>query len=92
MSNKKALFFDIDGTLLTAYPFLVPDSTREALAKAKANGHKLFINTGRTLAIIPPVLKELNFDGFVCGCGSRVYVNDELIFPHQFLMTSAPKP
>ena len=46
MNDKKILFFDIDGTLLTPHPFKVPESTSRALTKAHENGHLLFINTG----------------------------------------------
>lgn len=79
MNNKKALFFDIDGTLLTSYPFRVPESARQALQEARANGHKLFINSGRTFAILPSIIKEMGFDGFVCGCGSQIYMDGELV-------------
>ena len=36
-TNRKLLFFDIDGTLLTPYPWTVPDSARKALKEARAN-------------------------------------------------------
>ena len=36
MSAIKIVFFDIDGTLLTPYPWKVPDSTRQALKEARA--------------------------------------------------------
>ena len=78
--NRKLLFFDIDGTLLTPYPWTVPDSARQALKASRANGHLVFINSGRTYAMIPSIIKELGFDGYVCGCGSQVYMNDELLF------------
>ena len=67
MNNKKILFFDIDGTLLTPYPFTVPESTKDALNKAHENGHLLFVNTGRTKAMMPPEIAELPFDGYVYG-------------------------
>ena len=41
-NTRKLLFFDIDGTLLTPYPWKVPDSTRQALKEARANGHLPF--------------------------------------------------
>ena len=53
MNDKKILFFDIDGTLLTPHPFKVPESTSRALTKAHENGHLLFINTGRTKVMMP---------------------------------------
>ena len=49
--DQKLLFFDIDGTLLTAYPWTIPDSTQQALKAARKNGHLLFINSGRTYTI-----------------------------------------
>lgn len=78
-NNRKLLFFDIDGTLLTPYPWRIPESTREALKAARANGHLLFINSGRTYAMISSMIKELGFDGYVCGCGSQIYMNGELL-------------
>ena len=63
MNDKKILFFDIDGTLLTPHPFKVPESTSRALTKAHENGHLLFINTGRTKVMMPSALSELHFDG-----------------------------
>lgn len=79
-NNHKLLFFDIDGTLLTSYPWTVPDSTRQALEQARSNGHLIFVNSGRTYAMIPSIIKDMGFDGYVCGCGSQVYMNDELLF------------
>lgn len=65
MNDKKILFFDIDGTLLTPHPFKVPESTSRALTKAHENGHLLFINTGRTKVMMPSALSELHFDGYM---------------------------
>ena len=44
-----ALFFDIDGTILSEITHKIPESALEALHKAQENGHKTFINTGRTI-------------------------------------------
>ncbi len=72
---KKALFFDIDGTLISEQTGQVPNSTFEALTQAKENGHLLFVNTGRTRCSIPPALFPLPFDGFLCGCGTELIYN-----------------
>ena len=45
MNDKKILFFDIDGTLLTPHPFKVPESTSRALTKAHENGSSSFLST-----------------------------------------------
>ena len=79
-NNRKLLFFDIDKTLLTPYPWTVPDSAKQALKEARYNGHLLFINSGRTYTMIPEIIKEMGFDGYVCGCGSQIYMNEELLF------------
>ena len=48
MSNKtKALFFDIDGTLLSEKTGEVPESAKQAVKEARSKGHLVFINTGR---------------------------------------------
>ena len=48
----KALFFDIDGTLVSFKTHLIPTSTIEALEAAKAKGIQIFIATGRPRVII----------------------------------------
>ena len=67
------LFFDIDGTLITlddSHTF--PESTKQALLKAKDKGHKIFINTGRVRTAVDKQLKSFPFDGMVCGCGTYI--------------------
>ena len=46
-NRTKALFFDIDGTLLSEKTRRVPDSAKEALKQAREKGHLVLINTGR---------------------------------------------
>ena len=50
MTQIKAAFFDIDGTLLPFEATHLPASTVDALARLRKNGVKTFIATGR-----PPV-------------------------------------
>lgn len=59
-----ALFFDIDGTILSEITHEIPESALVALRKAQENGHKTFINTGRTICSVPPMIKRIPFDGF----------------------------
>lgn len=67
-----ALFFDVDGTLIANRTSAVPSDTLDALRLAKANGHQLFINSGRTFCAICSELKNGIFDGFLCGCGTHI--------------------
>src|SRR5699024_6608962 len=65
----KAIFFDIDGTLLSFKTNRVPESTVRAFQRLKADGIKLFIATGRPLKDIKN-LDPLSFDGFVTMNGA----------------------
>ena len=62
----KAVFFDIDGTLLSLKDNSFPDSARFALTQLKKKGIKIFIATGRHLSEMKSLaIMELPFDGYV---------------------------
>ena len=75
-------FFDIDGTILSEITHKIPESALEALHKAQENGHKTFINTGRTICSVPPMIKRISFDGFLCGCGTHLIYGEQVVFHH----------
>ena len=78
--EQKLLFFDIDGTLITEGTGKIPESTRKAIKMAREEGHLLFINTGRTRTSLPEKITSLGFDGYVCGCGTNIFLgNKELL-------------
>lgn len=77
-----ALFFDIDGTILSEITGKVPKSTKEALEKAKEKGHHLFVNTGRTACDLSNGTAGLPFDGYCCGCGTRLIYRGETLLAH----------
>lgn len=69
---KKAVFFDIDGTIWDA-KMQIPDSTREAIRKLREQGHYAFLCSGRSRSNIrSPKLLELGFDGMVAACGAHI--------------------
>lgn len=47
-----ALFFDIDGTLVSFKTHAIPQTTVEAIRTAKENGVGVYISTGRPLQLI----------------------------------------
>ena len=49
---RNALFFDIDGTLLSDVTGKIPDSALDALKKTIELGNLTFINTGRCYAAL----------------------------------------
>lgn len=74
MLINKVIFLDLDGTLID-HSLFPPDSALEAINLAKANGHKLYINTGRSICQVYDYLWELGFNGFVGGNG--IYIESE---------------
>ena len=82
--DKKILFFDIDGTVLSEKTNSVPPSALDAIKKARENGHIAIINTGRPFSTVDQMIKDIGFDGFVCGCGTNIYFNNKEIY-HQTL-------
>lgn len=76
----KAIFFDIDGTLVSFRTHRVPDSTVESLRALHQAGVKTFIATGRQLQAINN-LGTLAFDGYVTlNGGYCIAGKDDVIF------------
>ena len=82
IGNRKieALFFDIDGTLVSFQTHRIPQSTVDALEKAKANGVKVYISTGRPKMIITNLGQiEHLIDGYITTNGARCFVGDHAV-------------
>jgi len=77
------LFFDIDGTIFDDQRRL-PKSVKPAMEAARANGHQLFINTGRTLCNMDHRLDDFPLDGWVMGCGTRVIYRGETLQSREY--------
>lgn len=76
----KALFFDIDGTLVSFKTHSIPQSTIEAINEVKSKGIKVFISTGRSKVIINN-LGKLEFDGYITMNGAYCFAGtDEVIY------------
>ena len=77
----KAIFLDIDGTLLSFATRLVPQSAFDAMYKAKEKGVKLFIATGRHKKEIgtDTHLCRFPFDGYITQNGAYCYTNEVIV-------------
>lgn len=81
----KIIFFDIDGTLVSEKTHRMLESTKEAIKKARENGHLCIINTGRSKRLVIGSVSEMAaFDGFVLGCGTMIIVKDQVLFHQSF--------
>ena len=69
----KAIFFDIDGTLVSFETHKIPASTHEALKALRDKGIKIFIATGRPQCLINN-LGDLEFDGYITVNGSYCFM------------------
>lgn len=70
--DRKAVFLDIDGTLILRDGTL-PASAKEALELARKNGHEMVLCTGRSATQLGPVTSLTDFDGVVCAAGTQVF-------------------
>lgn len=76
----KAVFLDIDGTLVSFQTHRVPDSAVQAVRMLREKGIKVFIATGRHLHFINN-LGDMEFDGYVTLNGSYCYAGrDKVIY------------
>lgn len=83
MNNKiKAIFFDIDGTLVPYGLGKIPEEVSDAIAAMRRNGIKIFIATGRHLNWINN-LGDTEFDGFVTVNGGMCLEADRKTIIHR---------
>lgn len=68
-NDIKAVFFDIDGTLVSFKTHQVPQETKDAIRRLREQGIKVFVATGRMLRMVD-VLNDIEFDGYITYNGS----------------------
>lgn len=76
---KKIIFIDVDGTLVKEDQSL-PLKNIEAVQRARANGHKVFLSTGRSKAEIFENILAIGFDGYICAGGGYAEVDSKTLF------------
>ena len=74
----KAIFFDIDGTLLSHKTMKVPESTKKALRLLKEQGILTFIATGRHISEMKDLpIDDLEFEGNITLNGQYCYNKED---------------
>jgi len=76
--TRKAVFLDVDGTFVNERG-VVPPSARDAVIAARANGHQVFLCTGRSTAELWDEIMEPGFDGVIASAGGYVEYEGEVL-------------
>ncbi|GAA0736611.1 Cof-type HAD-IIB family hydrolase [Clostridium oceanicum] len=76
----RAIFFDIDGTLLSFRTHKMAKSTIEALNTLRDKGIKLFVATGRHKSEATILDKYFSFDGYVTLNGQYCFDSEKIIY------------
>lgn len=77
----KAVFFDIDGTLVSFNTHKIPQSTLDAVHEIRRKGVKVFIATGRPFPFITN-LGDLEYDGIMSANGASIKLKDGTSISH----------
>ena len=85
----KAVFFDIDGTLVSFKTHKVSEGVQDAIRKMRASGTKVIIATGRPLYQVDN-LGDLEFDGFLTMNGIINYSGGKACRPLPPIIDSHP--
>lgn len=75
----KLVFLDIDGTLTVPGENVPPASAVRAMEMARANGHRMFLCTGRNLGMLKPLL-SFPYDGVISSSGGYVTCGEETLY------------
>lgn len=89
MNMSKIVFIDVDGTL-TDYEGNIPESAVYAIRKARENGNRVYICTGRSRAEVYAPIWAIGLDGMIGGNGSYVEDHENVVF-HQTLSAEDEK-
>jgi Cof subfamily protein (haloacid dehalogenase superfamily) len=75
---RKAVFLDVDGTYVNERG-VVPESARRAVVAARANGHQVFLCTGRAVSELWDHIMEAGFDGLIASAGGYVELDGQVL-------------
>ena len=82
----KAVFFDVDGTLVSHKSKSIPDSAKQALITLRKKGIKVFLSTGRHIRELKNMpTNEVEFDGYILLNGQLgLDENQNIVFSNAF--------
>lgn len=74
----RIVFIDVDGTLVDHDGVMAPSSAT-AIARARANGHLVYLCTGRSAADLVENVQALEVDGAITNGGATTMIGDEIV-------------
>ena len=77
--DKKLIFLDLDGTIISHKTNSIPNSTVKAIKLLKKNGHTVIIATGRPPSLFYGIDKELEIDSYVAANGRIAVYEGKLV-------------
>lgn len=86
--NRRIVFFDIDGTLITFGDKQMPASTKRALEALHKNNTLVYIATGRAYWYAKFIQSYFDFDGFICCNGQFCVDKQEQVYYHKTIHQS----
>lgn len=82
MQNVKAIFLDMDGTILRSNN-RASEETAQILNQLREQGYKVFLATGRAYEEIHLLIPEnLTFDGIISSNGTLGHIGETVLFEH----------
>lgn len=81
--EKKIIFIDVDGTLCNDVG-MVPIKAKQAIQKARMNGHRCILCTGRSKAELYEDILQIGFDGIIGAGGGYIEYQENVLLHQQF--------
>lgn len=85
----KAVFFDIDGTLVSFKTHRISPAVLDGLHRLQAKGVKLFIATGRQQETAEGAVGVFPFDGYITVSGQFCFAGDQVLWDNPIPPDSA---
>lgn len=79
---KKAIFLDIDGTLIDSFSGIreIREEVKKEIRKLQSEGNYVFIATGRPYAFLNEEILNFGFDGFILANGATVIFQGKVLY------------
>ncbi len=75
----KAIFFDVDGTLVSFRTHAISPAVLDALGRLREQGVLLFLSTGRHPLMLDGVRAAFPFDGYITLSGQYCFCGDQVL-------------